>query len=282
MSVKIRLSRGGAKKRPYYYVVVANTTSPRDGRYIEQIGTFNPMLKKDDETRVKLDLERCKYWLSVGAQPTDRVARLLDARRPDEAHGLEQPREGEAEEEAPGARGGAGREGEEGRRGRCRCLGRARRLELQSVRAANRPFNLAVSMISSCEAAIFAPRRGGTSDARGRDLRPVVSPRHTTASRGGSGLAVLREGKVLGSDPLGAVFTGTYEFDPARQLNKVRLRLDVPADGVLVTGFSAGPSGATLDIVGAFAGTSAETTAFIQIAGAPVGVQIRYLGPLPN
>ena len=79
MSVKIRLSRGGAKKRPYYYVVVAHTTSPRDGRYIEQIGTFNPMLKKDDETRVKLELERCKYWLGVGAQPTDRVARLLDA-----------------------------------------------------------------------------------------------------------------------------------------------------------------------------------------------------------
>jgi small subunit ribosomal protein S16 len=79
MSVKIRLARGGAKKRPYYYVVAANTTSPRDGRYIEQIGTFNPMLKKDDENRIKLDLERCKYWLSVGALPTDRVARFLDA-----------------------------------------------------------------------------------------------------------------------------------------------------------------------------------------------------------
>src|SRR4029078_1084795 len=79
MSVKIRLSRGGAKKRPYYYVVVANTASPRDGRYIEQIGTFNPMLKKDDETRLKLERERCEYWLTAGAQPTDRVARLLDA-----------------------------------------------------------------------------------------------------------------------------------------------------------------------------------------------------------
>ncbi|HEX9881023.1 MAG TPA: 30S ribosomal protein S16 [Hyphomicrobium sp.] len=79
MSVRIRLARGGAKKRPYYYVVAAHTTSPRDGRYIEQIGTFNPMLKKDDENRVKLDLERCKYWLSVGALPTDRVARFLDA-----------------------------------------------------------------------------------------------------------------------------------------------------------------------------------------------------------
>jgi small subunit ribosomal protein S16 len=79
MSVKIRLARGGAKKRPYYYIVAAHTASPRDGRYIEQVGTFNPMLKRDDENRVKLDLERCKYWLSVGALPTDRVARFLDA-----------------------------------------------------------------------------------------------------------------------------------------------------------------------------------------------------------
>ncbi len=79
MSVKIRLARGGAKKRPYYYIVAATTTSPRDGRYIEQVGTFNPMLKKDDESRVKLNIERCKYWLSVGALPTDRVARFLDA-----------------------------------------------------------------------------------------------------------------------------------------------------------------------------------------------------------
>jgi small subunit ribosomal protein S16 len=79
MAAKIRLSRGGAKKRPYYYVVVAHTASPRDGRYIEQIGTFDPMLKKDNPDRVKLNLERCKYWLGVGAQPTDRVSRLLDA-----------------------------------------------------------------------------------------------------------------------------------------------------------------------------------------------------------
>ncbi len=79
MAAKIRLSRGGAKKRPYYYVVVAHSASPRDGRYIEQIGTFDPMLKKDNPERVKLNLDRCKHWLSVGAQPTDRVARLLDA-----------------------------------------------------------------------------------------------------------------------------------------------------------------------------------------------------------
>jgi small subunit ribosomal protein S16 len=78
MSARIRLSRGGAKKRPYYYVVVAHSASPRDGRYIEQIGTFDPMLKKDNPERVKLDLDRCKHWISVGAQPTDRVARLLD------------------------------------------------------------------------------------------------------------------------------------------------------------------------------------------------------------
>jgi small subunit ribosomal protein S16 len=79
MAAKIRLSRGGAKKRPYYYVVIAHSASPRDGRYIEQVGTFDPMLKKDNPERVKLNLDRCKHWLSVGAQPTDRVARLLDA-----------------------------------------------------------------------------------------------------------------------------------------------------------------------------------------------------------
>ncbi len=78
MSARIRLSRGGAKKRPYYYVVVAHSASPRDGRYIEQIGTFNPMLPKDSPERVKLIEERCKHWLSVGAQPTDRVERLFD------------------------------------------------------------------------------------------------------------------------------------------------------------------------------------------------------------
>ena len=79
MSVKLRLSRGGAKKRPYYYIVVANSASPRDGRYIEQIGTFDPMLKKDSPDRVKLNVDRARHWLTVGAQPTDRVARFLDA-----------------------------------------------------------------------------------------------------------------------------------------------------------------------------------------------------------
>ena len=78
MSARIRLSRGGAKKRPYYYVVVAHSASPRDGRYIEQIGTFDPMLPKDNPERVKLNLDRCKHWISVGAQPTDRVERLFD------------------------------------------------------------------------------------------------------------------------------------------------------------------------------------------------------------
>ena len=79
MSARIRLSRGGAKKRPYYYVVVAHSASPRDGRYIEQIGTPNPLLPKDSADRVKLNVERAKHWLSVGAQPTDRVMRFLDA-----------------------------------------------------------------------------------------------------------------------------------------------------------------------------------------------------------
>ena len=79
MAVSIRLSRGGAKKRPYYRIVVANSRAPRDGSFIEKIGTYNPLLAKDDAKRVVLDVERAKHWVSVGAQPTDRVARFLDA-----------------------------------------------------------------------------------------------------------------------------------------------------------------------------------------------------------
>ena len=77
--LKIRLARGGAKKRPYYSIVVADSHSPRDGRFIEKVGTYNPLLKKDDPTRVTLKVERLQDWLSKGAQPTDRVARFLAA-----------------------------------------------------------------------------------------------------------------------------------------------------------------------------------------------------------
>ncbi len=79
MAVNIRLSRGGSKKRPYYKIVVADARSPRDGRVIERIGSYNPLLAKDNPERVKLDVERAKHWIGVGAQPTDRVARFLDA-----------------------------------------------------------------------------------------------------------------------------------------------------------------------------------------------------------
>ena len=80
MSVKIRLARGGAKKRPYYRIVVAEATAPRDGRFIERVGSWNPILPKDSPDRVVLDEERVKHWLSVGAQPTDRVLRFLSER----------------------------------------------------------------------------------------------------------------------------------------------------------------------------------------------------------
>ena len=78
MSLKIRLSRGGAKKRPFYRVVVADARMPRDGRFIEKIGTFDPLKAKDDASRLVLDVEKAKAWIAKGAQPTDRVARLLD------------------------------------------------------------------------------------------------------------------------------------------------------------------------------------------------------------
>ena len=78
MALSIRLSRGGSKKRPYYRIVVADARSPRDGKFIEKIGNYNPLLAKDNEQRIVLDAERAKHWLANGAQPTDRVARFLD------------------------------------------------------------------------------------------------------------------------------------------------------------------------------------------------------------
>ena len=79
MAMKIRLARGGSKKRPFYAIVAADSRMPRDGRFIEKLGTYNPMLPKDSEDRVKMDVERVKHWLGEGAQPTDRVARMLEA-----------------------------------------------------------------------------------------------------------------------------------------------------------------------------------------------------------
>ena len=97
----------------------------------------------------------------------------------------------------------------------------------------------------------------------------------------GSALATLRDGRILGSDPWGGVFTGSCQFDAARRLNMVKLRLDVPPDGRLITGFSAGPAGASLDIVGAFEGRAPKIATVVDVAGAPVRVELTYLGPLP-
>ena len=77
--VTIRLARGGAKKRPFYRVVAADSRMPRDGRYVEKLGTYNPLLAKDSEDRVQLNMERVNYWLGQGAQPTERVVRFLEA-----------------------------------------------------------------------------------------------------------------------------------------------------------------------------------------------------------
>ena len=79
MAMKIRLARGGSKKRPFYRIVAADSRMPRDGRFIEKLGTYNPLLPKDSEERVKMNVERIQYWLDQGAKPTDRVARFLEA-----------------------------------------------------------------------------------------------------------------------------------------------------------------------------------------------------------
>jgi small subunit ribosomal protein S16 len=100
MAVSIRLSRGGAKKRPYYKIVVADARTGRDGKFIERIGSYNPMLPKDSPERVTLDADRARHWLSVGAQPSDRVARFLDAAGVKERAARNNPKKGEPGEKS--------------------------------------------------------------------------------------------------------------------------------------------------------------------------------------
>src|SRR5215210_2191394 len=100
MALAIRLSRGGAKKRPYYRIVVADSRNARDGRFIEKLGTYNPLLAKDSPERVKLDVERITHWLGVGAQPSDRVLRFLDAAGIRERKARNNPQKAEPGEKA--------------------------------------------------------------------------------------------------------------------------------------------------------------------------------------
>jgi len=95
MAIALRLSRGGAKKRPYYRIVAADSRAARDGKYLEQIGTYNPLLAKDNPERVKLNEDRARYWLGVGAQASDRVARFLDAAGIKERAARSNPKKGE-------------------------------------------------------------------------------------------------------------------------------------------------------------------------------------------
>ncbi|MGO9132649.1 MAG: 30S ribosomal protein S16 [Methylovirgula sp.] len=100
MSLKIRLSRGGAKKRPFYRVVVADSRFPRDGRFIEKIGTFDPLKAKDAADRLVLDVERATAWIAKGAQPTDRVARLLDGLGVVKREAKSNPKQGQPKKKA--------------------------------------------------------------------------------------------------------------------------------------------------------------------------------------
>ena len=100
MAIAIRLSRGGAKKRPYYRIVAADSRRSRDGKYLEQLGTYNPLLAKDDEKRVQMNEDRVRYWLGVGAQPSDRVARFLDAAGIQERAARNNPNKAEPGEKA--------------------------------------------------------------------------------------------------------------------------------------------------------------------------------------
>jgi small subunit ribosomal protein S16 len=95
MAMKIRLARGGSKKRPHYSIVAADSRMARDGRFLEKLGTYDPLLPKDNENRVKMDVERVKYWIGEGAQATDRVARMLESAGVVEKKNRSNPKQGE-------------------------------------------------------------------------------------------------------------------------------------------------------------------------------------------
>ncbi|MCR9113663.1 MAG: 30S ribosomal protein S16 [Rhodobacteraceae bacterium] len=100
MAMKIRLARGGSKKRPFYRIVAADSRMPRDGRFIEKLGTYNPLLPKDSEERVKMNMERIQYWLDQGAQPSERIARMLEAAGVAEKKERNNPKKGEPGQKA--------------------------------------------------------------------------------------------------------------------------------------------------------------------------------------
>lgn len=100
MAMKIRLARGGSKKRPFYSIVAADSRMPRDGRYVERLGTYHPLLPKDNEDRVKMNMERIQYWMSKGAKPTDRVSRMLEAAGIVEKKNRNNPNKGEPGQKA--------------------------------------------------------------------------------------------------------------------------------------------------------------------------------------
>ena len=100
MAMKIRLARGGSKKRPFYRIVAADSRMPRDGRYIERLGTYDPLLPRDNENRIKMDVERVQHWLERGAEPTDRIARMLEAAGLRPAKARSNPKKAEPGEKA--------------------------------------------------------------------------------------------------------------------------------------------------------------------------------------
>jgi small subunit ribosomal protein S16 len=100
MAMKIRLARGGSKKRPFYRIVAADSRSPRDGRYIEKLGTYDPLLPRDNENRIKMDVDRVQHWLERGAEPTDRIARMIEAAGLRPAKQRANPKKGQPGEKA--------------------------------------------------------------------------------------------------------------------------------------------------------------------------------------
>ena len=158
MAMKIRLARGGSKKRPFYSIVAADSRMPRDGRFIEKLGTYNPLLPKDSEERVKMNMERIEYWLGQGAQPTDRISRMLEA-----AGKLDKKERNNPQKAEPGAKA---KEREQEKADKKQAAEEAAAAPAEEASAEDAPAEEAPAEEPAAEAAEEAPADEASEDAK--------------------------------------------------------------------------------------------------------------------
>ena len=256
MSVALRLSRGGSKKRPYYKVVVSNSRAPRDGKYLEQVGTYNPLLAKDDENRVRLIEDRIKYWLGVGAQPTDRVARMLDKAGIKERAATNNPSQGE-----PGKKAKDRAEDKAGKivAAEAAALEAAEAAKLAAEEAANAPPVVEEAPIEEAPAEETAAEEAPAEQAPAEEAPAKETPVEVPAEEPAEAPAVETPAEVPAEEPVEAPTPETPAEVPAE--TPAEAPVEAPVEAPAAEANEATPDADAGDSADAVSGESAQTPA---------------------